>query len=152
MRTRTALTIGVIGTAGAISTYLFNKPDLRKKMLKAESPSEAAAAFTAELEKDTADIAATVKDATMHNWLMDELRMGKDAITDRFTGATKHVKEDMKAVKNQAKSDVKSMKHEMKAGLHSAKKEVAHKEKKLHEAADHAKKAISAVKDTAKAS
>lgn len=150
MRTRTALTIGVIGTAGAISTYLFNKPALRKKMMKADSPSEAAAAFTAELEKDTADIAATVKDATMHNWLMDELRMGKDAISERFTGASKHMKNDMKAVKKQVTSDVKAMKKEMKIGAEGAKTEVGHAKRTLEKAAHHAAKAVAVAKTPAK--
>lgn len=133
MRTKTALTIGVIGTAGAISTYLYNRPALRKKMLKAGSPSEAAKAFTAALEKDTAEIVETVKDATMHNWLMDELRAGKDAIAERLSGAAAHMKSDAKEIKKQAKRDIKA-----------AKLEAGHVQKKLQSTA---KKAVEAVKE-----
>lgn len=143
MRTRTALTIGVIGTAGAISTYLFNKPALRKKMMKAESPSEAASALAAELEKDAADIATSVKDATMESWLMQELRMGKDAVVDRFSTTSKHVKGDVKAVKKQIKSDVKAVKHEARTMGKAAKQEVKHVQKKMHDAKDQAVKAVS---------
>jgi hypothetical protein len=127
MRTKTALTIGVIGTAGAISTYLYNKPTLRKKMMKAGSPQEAASVFAAEIEKDAADIAESVKDATMHSWLMQELKMGKDAVTSRFNKVASHAKKDAKAVKSQAKSDVQALNREkahVKRKLQQTKKKV----------------------------
>ncbi len=142
MRTRTALTIGVIGTAGAISTYLFNKPALRKKMMKAQSPSEAASAIAAELEKDAADIATSVKDATMESWLMQELKMGKDAVTKQFKGAVKHAKNDAKTVKRQVKANVKAVKRDAKMMTGAAKSEVAHAQKKLSEVKDEAVKAV----------
>lgn len=126
MKTRTALTIGALGTAGAIGTYLFNRPKLRKEMMEAPTAQEAASAFAAQLEKDAAEIAETVKDKAMHNWLMDEVRSSGQAINDKLTGAAKHVKSDIKAVKKEAKNTMKDMKEE-KDHIQKTLKDTAHK-------------------------
>ncbi len=137
MKTRTALTIGVIGTAGAAATYLYNRPKLRKEMMKADSAQEAAALFTEQIEKDAADVAKSMKKKAMHNWLMDELRSSGKAIKKRIT-----------KVKSHAKADVKAVKREGKAMLSEMKQEKAHVERKLRETA---KKSAEAVAEKATA-
>lgn len=124
MRAKTALTIGAIGTAGAVTTYLYNRPQLRKKMMHASSPSEAAALFTESVEKDAADVAKNVRKKAMHNWLMDELRRSTKAVTKRITKVKSHAKADVKAVKSEGKAMMKEMTPEK-----------AHVQKKLRAAA-----------------
>lgn len=123
MKTRTALTIGALGTAGAIGTYLFNRPKLRKEMMDAPTAQEAASAFAAQLEKDAAEIAENVKDKAMHNWLMDEVRRSGQAINKKLTGAAKHAKADVKAVKKEVKKTMKSEQDHIQKTL----KDTAHK-------------------------
>lgn len=105
MRARTALTIGVLGTASAVGTYLYNRPALRKKMLGAENAQDALELLKEEAQKDAADVASSIKKAAVHNWLTEEMSKTGKKLGKRFYRAGKHAK----AAKNElvgAKSDV----------------------------------------------
>ncbi len=104
MRTRTALTVGLLGTASAVGAYLFNRPKLRKQMMEAKSPNEAVNLFTSEVGKDTAELAHSVQEAAVHNWLVDEI---KDDM--------KKVKHDADTLKSELMHSASRMKQKAKA-------------------------------------
>ncbi len=129
MRARTALTIGFLGTASAVGTYLYNRPTLRKKMLGAESPQVALDLLKEEVQKDASDMAGSVKKAAVHNWLVTEMSKTGHNLGKRFFRAGKHVK----AIKKEA------------AGV---KDEVAHSAKQLKKKTeDSVKKVTESVKE-----
>ena len=71
-------------------------------MMEAKSPNEAVNLFTSEVGKDTAELAHSVQEAAVHNWLVDELKDTGHRLGQHFTDVTEHAKDDMKKVKHDA--------------------------------------------------
>lgn len=103
MTLRSKATLLGIGTAGALGTYLYKKPKLRKKLWKSHSAAEAAAMIGTEMQKDASILAEDVKERASHNRMTNFLSRSKRTLGKRFGSMKREARHEARTAKTAAK-------------------------------------------------